>query len=146
MQRGIQTGHAAVDIVRKYVLDEFGIMSENEAMVKDWADNHKTFIVLNGGNNASLMNTYDIISKSNYPFIKFHEDEDSLGSILTCVGVVIPETIFDTVISRDILGEEYIMCEDEPLQLSKFDPTTEKGRRGIDKFNFIRLIKTSRLA
>ena len=52
MQQGIQTGHAAVDIVRKYTCGELKFFNEvtprKTSLVTKWADDHKTFITLNG--------------------------------------------------------------------------------------------------
>lgn len=42
IQQGIQTGHMAVDLVRKYCK---GKISLEYDLASEWADNHKTFIV-----------------------------------------------------------------------------------------------------
>lgn len=84
----------------------------------NWATNHKTMIVLNGGMNQDLQTMKEFFTNHlNWatcfpiPFTVFHEDEMSLGSILTCVGCVLPEEVYDSVNSRkaqEILGSDAI--------------------------------------
>ena len=84
IQQGIQTGHAAVDLVRLYAGSE---------MVADWADNWKTFIILNGGDNDGVQAAGQIIFESGFPHMHFAEP--GLGGIKTCWTVVLPESIFN---------------------------------------------------
>ena len=90
IQQGIQAFHCLGEMVSNRG-------SEN-AMVDEWLHNHKTLICLNGGNNAKLEEFWDFLyisgHKNPYPFAKFHEDEQSLGGMLTCVGIIVPEEIY----------------------------------------------------
>jgi len=100
IQQGIQTGHASVDLVRKYRADadtaeEVGNYDKNVRMVEDWADNYKTYITLNGGNHAGIKKALELAEKSGFPFVAFHEDEASLGGLMTAVAVVLPDYIFN---------------------------------------------------
>jgi hypothetical protein len=65
----------------------------------DWARNHKTMVVLNGGNTKDLRELYLQIrylgDNLNLPYSAFNEDEASLNSALTCVGIVVPENIYN---------------------------------------------------
>jgi hypothetical protein len=94
IQQGIQPGHAAVELFVKYS----GSQSEKDVMLWDWAVNHKTFICLNGGTYADLLDTKVFMENYNnpYPFAAFHEDEASLGSLVTSIGIVLPEKIYIT--------------------------------------------------
>jgi hypothetical protein len=93
IQQGVQTGHAAVDLVRKY--SKVSLTDPVNAMMVDrWADDHKTFIILNGGNMASMTSILGAAALSGYPYASFYEDSDSLGGILTCVAVVLPEKVW----------------------------------------------------
>lgn len=94
IQRGIQPLHCIVDLIYKYRLDS----SIKPKVIDDWATNHKTVIVLNGGNSASLQDLhFFFMSKENpFPFAKFHEDEQSLNGALTSVGIILPERIYDS--------------------------------------------------
>lgn len=94
IQQGIQPGHAAVDLLTKYSL----LSSGAAKMVGDWAREHKTFVCLNGGNNASLQELWSFLDDINnpYPYVAFHEDEQSLGGVMTTIGIILPEKIFAT--------------------------------------------------
>ena len=93
IQQGIQTGHAAVQLLRNYQCVS-GEKTTNVKLVESWADDYKTFVTLNGGNDASIKEATEIISKADFPWVTFSEDDKSLGGIQTCVGVVLPEFIF----------------------------------------------------
>ena len=97
IQQGIQTGHAAVDLVRQYakVQRYHVIVERNYNLVNRWADDYKTFITLNGGNLDGINEATTIIRATELPMVKFYEDEVSLGGIQTCVGVVLPQSIFN---------------------------------------------------
>lgn len=93
IQQGIQTAHVVHELFNKY--DEY---SPQSVSLKEWSKNHKTIIVLNGGNSSMLREIYELLHshRNPFPYVKFHEDEESLNSVLTCVGVVLPEKIYNT--------------------------------------------------
>lgn len=95
IQQGIQHGHAAVDLVRKYRADGQLFHTLQAEMVAEWADNHKTFITLNGGNFEGIVHSLDVLDKVDFPYCTFHEDHASLCGLMTCVAVVLPEGIFN---------------------------------------------------
>lgn len=143
IQQGVQTGHAAVDLVRKYTKDYGKTANEitptQTSMVERWADNFKTFIILNGGNNASILAATKIISKSYFPWVTFNEDEQSLGSIQTCVGVLLPENIFNAKANKlngEIINFEYIDNNKNIRIISIYD----------ENFELVKLVKTASLA
>lgn len=91
IQKGIQTAHVVSDMYTKY--------SNESGYFNAWASDHKTIIVLNGGNQEMLSNTFMQMKafgfRYNYPFVSFHEDEQSLNGALTAIGIVLPEEIYD---------------------------------------------------
>ena len=88
IQQGIQAFHCLGEMIRD--------RGAEVAMVDEWLHNHKTLICLNGGNNKSLTEFYDmIVDNPLYPVAKFHEDEQSMGGMLTCVGIIVPERIYE---------------------------------------------------
>jgi hypothetical protein len=105
IQQGIQAAHVIAELFMKY---------ENclkETIVKDWAVNHKTIILLNGGyasNIQDLINFFTIedfyygnpIRVENpdnpYPWAYFCEEEASLNHSLTSVGIILPSCIYNT--------------------------------------------------
>ena len=128
IQKGIQSAHLAVDLVRKYdqkipqALPPYkdGIFSDKDDIstkVRDWADNHKTMIVLNSGNSAMLGNLqrafeiYDVQAKKAksdrtpvIPYAFFREDEESMNGTLTCVGCILPKTLYSVTCVDDDEG------------------------------------------
>lgn len=107
LQQGLQSAHAVGEL---FTQTELG--SESFNMVYDWAKNHKTMVLLNGGNALNLQELYDFFGElkaqgMHLPFAKFHEDEQSLGGALTYVGVIVPEKYYEAAAtSRRMRPEE----------------------------------------
>lgn len=93
IQKGIQSAHCIVDLIYKYRESS----SDFRLQINHWCIEHKTMILLNGGNQESLFDLFTfLISPENpYPFEKFHEDGPSLNGALTCVGIILPEKIYE---------------------------------------------------
>jgi hypothetical protein len=95
IQQGIQPAHCIADTFIKYS-DE----SRQRAVLLDWATNHKTMICLNGGNAQGIRDCYGMLEQFGealqLPYCKFHEDEQSLDSTMTCCGIVVPEYIYES--------------------------------------------------
>lgn len=94
LQQGLQSAHAVGELFVKY--DQH---SEQNTMVFDWAKEHKTMVLLNGGNSADLEaihQNFEILEDlgMTLPFAKFHEDDVSLNNALTYVGIIVPEKIY----------------------------------------------------
>jgi hypothetical protein len=86
IQQGIQAAHCVAEMSRLWMSNK---------MVSDWIVTHKTLICLNGGNNQSLNEFYEFVQyQKQFPVAKFHEDEQSMAGMLTCVGIIVPETIY----------------------------------------------------
>jgi len=97
ISQGIQPAHVVGDLGIKYRFDN---SSEGERYW-DWATNHKTLISLNGGNYAMIVEKYNQLTELvdmvaiPLPVCPFFEDEATLGGLMTSVGVILPEEIFD---------------------------------------------------
>lgn len=94
IQIGIQTAHAMAEMQNKY--EELNYHSGMH-VVTDWRKNHKTMVLLNGGNSAELQKLYTLLTDErnpNLPVSKFHEDADSLSGALTCVAIILPKWIY----------------------------------------------------
>ena len=95
LQQGLQAAHAVADLFIEYP------HANNSAgkLLRDWATNHKTIIILNGGNAETLDALYQelvpIADKAGFPVTIFREDEVSLNNATTCVGIVLPESWYD---------------------------------------------------
>lgn len=98
IQQGIQTAHIQGELVNQIFNqdDRYGINNKRQRIV-DWSTKHKTIVVCNGGNGASLFDLIEFFKhKENvYPWASFCEDGDSLGGVLTGVGIILPKVIYD---------------------------------------------------
>ena len=155
LQQGLQAGHAAVDLHVKYNIHEQGHFDIKpcQDMYNDWAENHKTMVLLNGGNSADLADLYSFLycEENPYPFVKFHEDEVSLNGALTYVGLILPPKIYDTAArmrkdnydyneSRQLLsfyprhpGMEVMIVEDGSFTKFDFDLCERLNQYGLAK-------------
>lgn len=139
IQQGIQTGHMAVDLVRRY-RDNNGMKHDVQSIVSDWADNHKTFIVLNGGDSDNILAIHDQIRdlshKLNLPYCHFNEP-GCIG-MTTCVGVVVPEKYYEAKKSSDYLVSDYVYLSKNGERIAYNEDTPE--------YEFIELIRSYPLA
>jgi hypothetical protein len=81
----------------KRTLEAVVTMTEKDLLFSTWCENHKTMIVCNGGNAQSLFDLRDFFNdpRNPFPWAYFNEDEQSLNGALTCVGIVLPEEIYE---------------------------------------------------
>jgi hypothetical protein len=105
IQQGIQFGHAVVDYGRAVE----GLKS-NEAIYKKYADEDKTFIILNGGttnNNPERLgslNKHMQIMRENGVFLQeFHEPD--LGDQLTAFVFLVDERVWNRELYPDFVPE-----------------------------------------
>ncbi len=94
IQQGIQSGHALGELM---LAASLGNVTGSD-LLYDWAENWKTMICLNGGDNVAIEDLYGFLhnDENPYPFAPFHESEGALGGIMTSVAIVLPAKIFDT--------------------------------------------------
>ena len=96
IQSGIQTAHCIADMFAKYKAHDVSCLQD---YLYRWAGEHKTIIVLNGGNCAELQQRYSLINDISrhlhLPCGYFAEDSESLNGALTCIGVVVPAYIYE---------------------------------------------------
>jgi len=106
IQQGIQSAH---------VLAEMYLNTKAQRSIYDlrftlekWARDHKTIIVLNGGNSESVENIYnELVSidiENRYPRAIFREDSISLNGAVTCCGIILPYNVYNFV--EDETGNE----------------------------------------
>ena len=84
IQQGIQALHTLGNMFVKY---DGGAL---EPMVYEWADNHKTVVVMNGGDSNDLHEIAHIVKdQTRYPWATF--TEEGIMDALTCVGIVVDD-------------------------------------------------------
>lgn len=120
IQQGIQSAHVLAEMFNKYRTARHRPLDQ-EGMLWDWSTIHKTMVVLNGGNSADIEDLYSFFFAhqhvSIYPFAKFHEDRDSLHGALTCVGIILPNEIYDTAYAIRNRTATFIENADEGCNL-----------------------------
>ena len=91
IQQGIQAQHCTASMFVRYQTDEDG-----KQMLYDWATDHKTTIVLNGGYSSELRDLFNMFNvvENPYPFESWCESEEALDGAMTCVGIILPEHIY----------------------------------------------------
>lgn len=97
IQQGIQAQHTTAELFLKYP-HKVSLSSDPTSYLYDWAKNHKTSILLNGGYSETLRELIARFESSQNPFpwAFFNESEDALDGALTCVGIVLPASIYET--------------------------------------------------
>lgn len=98
IQRGIQTAHVMHEMFTYYD-------RSSSPLLYDWADNHKTIIVLNAGYSSTLeeIQTHLANDENYLPWNFFRESEEALNNALTCIGIIVPEAYYNTTV---VGGEE----------------------------------------
>lgn len=86
IQVGIQAGHSLVELVKNADCDD---------EIRRWADDHKTFVWLDGGSSADLDEIYETAMYSSMPSSYFQEE--GLGDMTTAVTVILNEDQVDVI-------------------------------------------------
>lgn len=83
IQKGIQSGHANIEYARAYGEDpDF----------QNWADNHKTVILLDGGGSIEMEDICNQLSEHDIPYAEFIEPD--LNNSISAVSFVVPERVY----------------------------------------------------
>lgn len=110
---GIQTQHCTTEIFNKYykyTLSQY--QSEQSLTLNNWATNHKTTIVLNGGYASNLRYLIEIFNDTDnpYPFGYFCESEEALEDCITSVGIILPKKVFEgsKYVTTSLIKDRYV--------------------------------------
>lgn len=91
---GIQTAHAAVELVHKCSQSLRPTAKANQ-LCDQWAGKDKTIIVLDGGYQSNLERIFELMQAcSSLPSAKFHEEQAALNGALTAITIVLPEYMY----------------------------------------------------
>ena len=108
IQCGIQTAHLTHTLFTDWMFEDHHDPAW-QALIS-WAKNDMTMIVLNGGYSSELNSIYDQLSdcaeELGLPYASWCESNDALDGALTCVGVVVPDIIYDAVENATCTGYE----------------------------------------
>ena len=96
IQQGIQAGHAAVELMRKY---------KESVLVDEWAKEHHTFILLNGGGSRQIADLHKLVTSEHnpYPWAEFRDAD--MDNLQTSICILLPERMFDARSKRVTKGE-----------------------------------------
>jgi hypothetical protein len=148
LQMGLQTGHCISRMSVAYNYD-----TEEYATYAEWANNHETIIICNGGNSASLAGLREQLAHYGtlykLPTISFNEDEQSLNGALTATAIVVPEHFYDVeyraVGLADGTTSEWYEHTNETGKITCYG-THHADSTPSPEFSFIKLLKSYRLA
>jgi len=137
IQQGIQSGHASMELVSKYMLVT-GWQNGMAEYVGEWAQEHKTIICYNGGAYADVCETLRFfdVDENPYPFAGFTE-EDVQGGNLTSVAVILPARIFNTapMLRRAKYVDDISVTWDHLLEELRVGWVDEDGKQQTATFN-----------
>jgi hypothetical protein len=93
LQQGLQAAHVLTEMSMKARLKGGQYWQQYD----NWASDHKTIILLNGGNDKDLRELLTFFNTPNpYLYASFCEDQQSLNGAMTCVGIILPENIYES--------------------------------------------------
>lgn len=98
IQCGIQSAHVVGEMTARYCLGDF--ITDQSEMFIEWAAEHKTMVLLNGGYQKELEEFYDFLRKAKdnpFPFEMFREEQDALNGAMTSVGIILPEQVYAAI-------------------------------------------------
>jgi len=132
IQAGIQSAHLVHELLLRYMVAN----THASRLAFDWARNHKTIIVLNGGNSEEIWEVRQVLEPQfEYPWAIFRESERALDGIITGVGVVLPASVFDCTVDGAAVGPAVFIR-----------PGGEEVKLGAADWPIINLIKSKGLA
>lgn len=136
IQWGIQTAHVVSTMManRNY--------RNREDLFQDWAGDSPTIIVCKGGILSTLSQLEAQVERLathfDLPWASFYEDQDSLGGILTCVGILMPEKFYAASTTNNaFMSDNGVTTPDGIFYSSEAFP---------EKFELVSLITGAKLA
>lgn len=102
---GIQSAHAQHEMAIKYLAPYRSSGYEEAALsYMEWAEQHKTIIVLNGGMEIQLKSMLELLDSEphHYAYAPFCESKEALNGALTNIALVLPERMYK--FARDIVS------------------------------------------
>lgn len=137
IQQGIQAAHAVHEMFVRF--PERNNQGDNNIkfdgdFLWEWATEHKTMILLNGGYAATIQELVDFFNDGTnpYPWADFHEEEASLNGALTTVGIILPEKIYLTAAA---IRRNMIYSMNESGQTTVREQVWDYGSITVDKEN-----------
>lgn len=116
--RMVTQGLAERNVLGKVFVEESA--REQLAVYDEWAKNHKTIIVLNGGYHSNIEFVYEKLKRIgfelNLPNAIFHEADDALNGAATATGIIVPERIYMRF-GKVLTEEDFEVYSEEEIEL-----------------------------
>ena len=103
IQKAIQAAHAIVEYGMRYVDAEW---------YRQWGNQDKTIIVLDGGTVQDMMYIVDTLNELKVQFATFKEPD--MGWMLTSIAFIADERVWDAKTYGRSYEHYKLMCEDDP--------------------------------
>lgn len=135
IQAGIQCQHTTAELFLKYPRpDEWDFPECTPIQVKllrEWGQDHKTTVLLNGGIAEGLEELKAFLSGNSYtkgenrlPWAYFNESQEALGGCITNIVIIVPERVYnaDTFAPETTYMQYVIFCDKYNIEkLSEFE-------------------------
>ena len=108
IQKGLQMGHCVAEMSQAHTNHD---VYEDHPDYLEWASEHKTVVLLEGGFHANLKEIeaffepvmyegewpegFEPPGQNPYLWASFTEDEETMNGMMTCVGIILPERIYE---------------------------------------------------
>lgn len=112
---GIQAQHCTAEMFARY--DK--ARPDEKKVLHDWANEHKTTILLNAGYQSELHKITALLINSGYPWAVFGESVEALNGATTCSGVILPKKMYSYRLWKD--------TPEEALDIGSYEYRTEDG-------------------
>lgn len=135
IQQGIQAAHVISDMFVKYL--HLKSLHAEQSILTEWAENHKTIVLLNGGNAEQINSLYSklssIATQLFLPVCFFKEDQESLNNCITSVGIIVPSKYYEynATLHKNKEKEFYSMLSEKD-----YVSFMEKGRTFLNDFSY----------
>ena len=142
IQAGIQAQHCTARLFTKYSHNSI----END-IIRAWANEHETTILLNGGMSKDLREIMMCLCTLPYPWATFSESDEALAGAITSVGVILPEHIWmhRKWIEIQGLSDDVIYADHEYVILPGDDMSIREYKYSSGEQNLTNLLSTKRL-
>lgn len=145
LQCGLQTAHVVSEIAVD-VANHKGEDIHSYRTFFEWAEGHKTIIICGAGNHQGVLDCFAEINRTgggalSLPHAIFREDEQSMNSMATACGVIVPQKYWDVEPQKNEFTGSIIawVYTDAEGRMTKYPLTHAEGQ-------FISHIKKYRLA
>jgi hypothetical protein len=122
---GIQAAHCLGEMCKTYLPNPTGpqpsVGGDSAGdLFRTWLDRDKTMIILNGGYYSNLLELKaEIEALPHLPNGSFYESEEATHGLLTCVGIILPDTTSNLLVEGATGGIQELVAKLSKLGLQR---------------------------